>query len=261
LRHVYIFSEIAGAPHYTPCMLLPLFAFTIMLGSPLGVAPVAHQTPATTAAAPDPAWVADLAQRHQALIDRNGPGTNTALRDQLLAMLQTDQNARGISHGQPIEKTKLTPAFNLAQVDAQLTAQLKDIVAKNGWPSIALVGIDASNAAMLILTHAADHAWQLTLLPNLEALADAGKIDGSPLALVIDKELVSEGKLQRYGTQFKFVDGEMQMYGVEDPATLDARRAKAFLPPEDAYKQLLSQMYHLKVGSKIVSAAKPAGSS
>ncbi len=200
----------------------------------------------------------DFEKRHNELVQKNGSGTDAALRSQLLTMLETDQNARGISHGQPIDKDKLRVAGNVAEVDAKLTGELKEIVAKDGWPTIALVGLDASNAAMLVLTHTADHDWQLSLLPQLEELADAGKIDGSALALVIDKELVSEGKLQRYGTQFKFVDGEMAMYGVEDPGGLDARRATVFLPPMDYYKQMLSQMYHLKASNKIVSAAKTA---
>jgi hypothetical protein len=226
----------------------------------MGMPVTARQTPAAKPAAEadeqEPAWMADFARRHAELVQMNGSGTDAALRDRLLAMNETDQNARGISHGQPIDKEKLKVSTNVAEIDAQLTAQLKEIVAKSGWPTIGLVGLDASNAAMLILTHTADHAWQLSLLPQLEALADTKKIDGSALALVIDKELVSEGKLQRYGSQFKFVDGQMAMYGVEDPGGLDARRARVLLPPMDWYKQMLSQMYHLKASNKIVSAAK-----
>jgi hypothetical protein len=109
---------------------------------------------------------------------------------------------------------------------------------------------------MVILTHTADHAWQSSMLPQLEGLADSNKIDGAALAPVIDRELLSEGKLQRYGTQFKNLDGELAMFGVEDPGGLDARRARVFLPPMEYYKQTLSQMYHLKVGNKIVSAPK-----
>jgi hypothetical protein len=219
---------------------------------------LAAQTPAATSDATEPAWKVDLEHRHEELIQRNGPGTDAALRDQLVAMADRDQSARGIEHGQPKNKEKLEMATNLAEVDAGLTAGLKDIVAKNGWPTIGLVGIEASNGAMLILTHTADHTWQLSLLPQLETLADDGKIDGSRLALVIDKELVSEGKLQRYGSQFRMMDGAMAMFGVEDPGTLDARRAKVFLPPMDVYKQMLSEMYHVKTTDKVVSATPPA---
>jgi hypothetical protein len=205
------------------------------------------------------AWQTDLEQRHAQLVARNGPGSDAALRTQLLLMGAQDQQARGLVNGQPVDKSHYTQASDVGAVDARLTAELKTIVAKDGWPTIALVGDKASSAAMLILIHTRDHAWQRSLLPQLEGLADAGKIDGSYVATLIDKELVSEGKLQRYGTQFKFLgNGEMAMYGVEDPAELDTRRAKVFLPPMAAYERLMSQMYHLKVSNKIVMATAPA---
>jgi hypothetical protein len=229
----------------------------LSMGMQIAAQQVVAAKPAVAADSKDPAWMTDFARRHEELVQKNGPGTDAALRDRLLAMSKTDQNARGIAHGQPVDKDELRGAGSVAEVDAGLTAELKATVAKDGWPTIALVGFDASNAAMLILTHSADHAWQLTLLPTLESLADRGEIDGAQLAFVIDKELVSEGKLQRYGTQFKFVDGAMAMYGVEDPGGLDARRARVFLPPMEYYKQILRQMYHLKASNKIVSAAKP----
>jgi len=197
------------------------------------------------------AWVADAAKRHQELIDKNGPGTDAALRDRLLRMRDADQTARGVG------AAKVQIAGNLADIDAQLTAGLKEIVAKSGWPTIKLVGIDASNGAMLVLTHTQDHAWQLSLLPLLEKLADEDRIDGLPLAFVIDKELVAEGKLQRYGTQFTRVDAGIGMYGVEDPGGLDAARARAGLPPIDEYKKQLEAMYHLKATGKIVMAPAP----
>ncbi len=207
------------------------------------------------AAKPD--WQADVDKRRLALITRNGSGTDKGLAAKLMAMQETDQQARGIWHGAPTTPGKTTTATNLNDVDAQLTAELKEIVAKSGWPTIALVGIEASNAAMLVLTHTRDHAWQTSMLPELEGLADKGKIDGSALAVVIDKELVAEGQLQRYGTQFKYLgNGEMAMYGVEDPAGLDARRAQVFLPPMAVYKQQMEAMYHMKATDKVAMAVK-----
>jgi hypothetical protein len=195
-----------------------------------------------------------MQRRHDELVRSNGPGTDSAAREQLLSMMAQDQAARGFSG---VEGKKVEVASNLAEIDTALTEQLKVIVAAKGWPTIALVGIDASNAAMLILTHSRDHAWQLSLVPQLEQLTDAGKIDGSGLALVIDKELISEGKPQRYGSQFKLVDGGMAMYAVEDPGGLDSIRARVFLPPMDVYKKQLSDMYHFKVTNQIVRPAPP----
>ena len=202
----------------------------------------------------DSQWTSDMAARRAELIKRNGVGTDAALRDKLVAMGERDQAARGMVHGQPVDKDNLVLAKNLGEVDAGLTAELKAIVARHGWPTISLVGDKAANAAMLILTHSSDHAWQRSTLPTLEALAAKGKIDGSALALVVDKELVSEGKLQRYGTQFKEVNGQMAMFAVEDPEGLDARRASVFLMPMDAYKELLTQIYHQQVSGQVVAA-------
>ncbi len=204
-----------------------------------------------------PNWEQDAKARHQALIDRNGSGTDTALRDQLLAMRDRDQQARGFRNGQPIDKDHYTQGANLAAIDRELTGQLKQIFYANGWPAIHLVGIDASNAALLLLTHSPDHAFQHDLLPQLETLADSGKIDGSALATVIDKDLVASGQLQRYGTQFKFIDGEMAMFAVEDPTHLDDRRLQLGLMPMDVYKQVLAGIYHLKASNQIVNAALP----
>lgn len=240
---------------FRPLVLLLSFSLT----APLVLS--AQQQPASAkseAADRDAPWMVESRKRHDELVARNGLGKDAALQAQLLAMRDTDQDARGVAHGEAKDKDKLRMATNMSEIDTQLTAELKDIVAKHGWPTIATVGIDASNAAMLVLTHTTDHAWQLSLLPLLTKLADEGRIDGVPLALVIDKELVSEGKLQRYGTQFKYVDGAMAMYGVEDPGGLDTERARLGLPPMDVYKQQLEAMYHLKATEKVVMATAPA---
>jgi hypothetical protein len=215
-------------------------------------APMMQQAPASTTQSN---WEADLKRRRDALVARNGPGTDAALRDQLLAMADQDQAARGFHHDAGTDPKQI--AVNLAEVDQQLTEQMKAIVAKRGWPTIGLVGIKASNAAMLVLTHTADHAWQGAMLAELEGLADAGKIDGSALALVIDKELVARGQLQRYGSQFKLVNGEMAMFAVEDPAGLDRRRADALLPPMDVYRKVLMDLYHFKISNQIVAPIVP----
>jgi hypothetical protein len=238
----------------SPFTALLTLLLAISLPKSEGVQNTSSGEPTSAQAAPTvrPAWERALEARHKELIEQNGPGTDAPLREQLLKMYSTDQSARGVSGA------ALVSMKDLSATDAQLTLELKQIVGQKGWPTIALVGIEASNAAITVLTHSADHAWQLHLLPTLEELADAGKIDPSTLALVVDKELVSEGKLQRYGSQFKAVSGGMAMYGVEDPDQLDQRRAKAMLAPMAVYKETLERMYHLKATNAIVSATPVA---
>lgn len=107
--------------------------------------------------------------------------------------------------------------------NADLTSQLKKIMTTKGWPTFRLVGVDGANHALLILNHSADHVWQNEMLPRLEKLSEEGQIDASDFAMFVDKVLVAAGKPQRYGMNFKFVDGKMQMYAVEDPEHLRER--------------------------------------
>ena len=235
---------------------------TLVAASALSYPVGAHSLQSTPGNPPSdatqpPAWQTAIVARHNELIEKNGPGTDAALRERLLKMGSEDQAVRGFAHGQQVTGTTKEMLQKLPATDARLTAELQQIVKESGWPTIALVGIEASNSAMLILTHTPDHAWQRQLLPQLQALADADKIDGSGLALVVDKELVAEGKYQRYGSQFKFINGAMAMYAVEDPSGLDQRRAKALLPPMDVYKEQLSQIYHLKATDDVVMATAP----
>jgi hypothetical protein len=237
----------------------PVFALiiAITLSQPILAQSNSSLIPAKTSATSATSdWMTAIQQRHQQLIDRNGPGTDAALRDQLLEMRDSDQQVRNsIINPSTAPGQKQDIMQKLQETDLELTSQLKQIVSQKGWPTIALVGIDASDAAMLIMIHSSDHDWQRQLLPQLEQFADAGSIDASRLALLIDKELVSEGKLQRYGTQFKLLNGGMAMYAVEDPGNLDQDRAKALLPPMQVYKEQMEKMYHLKATNAIVSAA------
>lgn len=226
-------------------------AASILLSVILVPAALAAQTSAPPAAPEN--WKQAAERRRAELIAKNGPGTDAELRDRLLALGAKDQDARGLQNGQPKNKDRYERASNLIEIDQALTTDLKGIVSAHGWPTVALVGLDASNAAMLVLTHTPDHDWQRSLLPQLEELADQQQIDGGPLAMVVDKELLSEGKLQRYGTQFRHVGNEMALVGVEDPAGLDRTRARLLLPPLEVYEQQLVSLYHMPVSKKIVS--------
>jgi hypothetical protein len=232
------------------------YLFMVILGTtvPQSNAQIPPDDPTlTTSAAVDetPEWMTRLASRHQALVEQNGVGTDTALRARLLLMLASDQQAR-TELLDSAKKSGVQPDPRvLIPGDRKLTAELKEIVSRDGWPTIHLVGFEASNAAMVILIHTEDNVWQSSLLPSLEQLCTEDKIDGSQLATLIDKELVEAGKHQRYGTQFKIEGRYMEVYAVEDPAALDVRRAAAMLPPMDVYKQMLATAYGMAVGKDI----------
>ena len=188
-----------------------------------------------------------LAAAKAELVRINGNGTDQELRAELLAMRKTDQGIRNKMFALPNDQQgTLEP--ELERTDATLTAKLKNIVASHGWPTIALVGFDGSQAAALILIHSPDHDFQRSLLPELQELVKQKKIVGSDIATLIDKTLVAQGKPQRFGTQFAWQgESPMVMDRVEDPAHLDERREMYLLPPMSLYKRMLAEMYHREV--------------
>lgn len=110
-------------------------------------------------------------------------------------MRKVDQGVRAKVFSSAAAEREFAP--ELQKTDARLTQQLEKIVAKQGWPTIGLVGIEASQAAALILLHSPDHKFQRQLLPELETLVRKKKIVGSDIATLIDKNLVAEGRPQR----------------------------------------------------------------
>jgi hypothetical protein len=196
------------------------------------------------AAFAQPDWEARAEANAKRLIENNGTGRDLHLKRELLKMRDEDQSVRNTLNAAP-EAQKPAVTKEMESIDVRLTGQLKGIVAEKGWPTISLVGAEASQAAATILVHSADHDWQRRMLPLLHRLVKENKIFGSDVAGLTDRILVAEGKRQEFGTQFKQVDGKMVMMPVKDLKHLEQRRAKYLLPPMPVYRQLISDMYHL----------------
>lgn len=197
------------------------------------------------------AWEKAVQTRHDALVKQWGDGSDSSLREELRAMYARDQEARRFMMTLPQSQWTDLMSKQQQQTDMDLTAQLKKIVMTKGWPTFRLVGVDGSGQAMLILNHSQDHAWQNEMLPRPEKLAKEGEIDASNFAMFVDKALVAAGKPQRYGMNFKFVDGKLQMYAVEDPEHLREWRERIMLPPLPVYKHMMAELYHLKITDEI----------
>jgi hypothetical protein len=128
-----------------------------------------------------------------------------------------------------------TVAQEMSAVDAYNLVELRKIIERYGWPDSHIVGVDASNAAFLILQHSPQEA-QKELLPVFRKAALAGKARGSDLAMLEDRILTHDGKKQRYGTQiFAGPDGVPRVAPVEDPQNLDERRKAVGLPTMKQY--------------------------
>src|SRR5258708_1829277 len=110
----------------------------------------------------------DMEARVEKLIAKYGNGTDEELKQRLVAIAKRDQSVR-----KPEYVSDAAPAGLVEEqerVDAELTTELKAIVAPKGWPTIRLVGLQASEHAALILMHSRDHDFQRSMLPQLRQL-------------------------------------------------------------------------------------------
>jgi hypothetical protein len=142
--------------------------------------------------------------------------------------------ARGVVRGgsapQYVHRALARPAVAL---DVACSAPLEQLLAVTGWPTPARVGEEASRAAWLVAQHADTQLSVQRLALRLlgEAVA-RGEAPVQQLAMLEDRVAVTEGGLQRYGTQVAdVVEGRPVPWPVLDPSRLDERRAEVGLEP------------------------------
>lgn len=145
------------------------------------------------------------------------------LREELLRCLKEDQRIR------------LAPKPDMQEwqrIDADNTAFIKTVIEKHGWPGKSMVGADGAQAAFLLVQHAAaDPAFQKRCLELLTEAVEQNEAPAAHMAYLTDRVLTLEGKPQRYGTQFREVNGQLELLPIEDEANVDARRKKVGLQP------------------------------
>jgi len=135
------------------------------------------------------------------------------LRDQLLAMADEDRSPTS----EAAEKTD--------HADRRL--KLRAILTESGWPARKQVGAEAEDAMLWLLE---DEYTDLELLrlaqKALNEAVSKGLARKADLATIIDLTRTSEGRMQVYGTQYTLgPDGRATRFPLEDPKTVDARRA------------------------------------
>lgn len=126
-------------------------------------------------------------------------------------------------------------APEMAEVHRENAERLCAIVDELGWPGRALVGKAAASAAWRIVQHAIGSPdFMRAMLPRLLEASSSGDVNPIEVAMLEDRIRVYEGKPQRYGTQYDWdptLTEMAPMNGVEDPASVDERRAAVGLPP------------------------------
>ena len=161
------------------------------------------------------------------------------VRERLERMGQLDQAGRraavridlsSLPEGERVAALSAMRA-SITAMDERLLAELLPLVPASGWFMPDEYGERASGAAFLIIQHSDVEQWR-RFVPVLEPLALAGKIDGQDYGLMYDRLAISEGRLQRYGTQVTCTAGKyvIDWGNIEDPENVDARRRALGFP-------------------------------
>lgn len=120
-------------------------------------------------------------------------------------------------------------------------AALQEIIAVIGYPSIAKVGKEASDAAWLVIQHAIEQPeFMKNCLNLLQKAVEQNEADPKSLAYLSDRIAVFEGKPQLYGTQFDWDEhGELSPNLYDDLVKVNERRQAIGLNSLEDQTQLI----------------------
>lgn len=127
-----------------------------------------------------------------------------------------------------IQTGKLGEGYNeeMKELHDRNAVELNDIVDAIGYPTTDKVGMEASEAAWLVIQHSIgqpDFMKKCKVL--LEDAVSEGKAEPRYLAYMEDRIAVLEGKPQLYGTQFDWDDnGELSANAFDDLVKVNQRR-------------------------------------
>ena len=174
--------------------------------------------------------------------------SNIQLQRELVSMAQSDQSIRNdiAKIGWNTPPPELLEKWRL--IDAKNTKRLKEIIEQHAWVNENLVGRSGVSAAFLIVQHSSDLKFQEAMLPHLKrSFLNGEGVSGQEFALLQDRVLVHQNKLQLYGTQLNILDGELVFDPIFDEEHVDKRRAEVGLPPLDEYKKIVADAYGMSV--------------
>lgn len=176
---------------------------------------------------------------------------NPDLAFEISAMAMADQEVRNrifnkSKNGQAnFSKAEIQ---ELSAMDHANTQRMKSIVRTYGWPTIALVGKEASSDAWLLVQHAdQEPKFQAYCLTLLAPLVKSGEIKETNYAYLFDRVALAQGRPQRYGTQAQMSPNGFFISPVENPQTVDKTRKAAGMPSLEEYLKVLVDAYGGKI--------------
>ena len=154
----------------------------------------------------------------------------SSLRKTLLALQQRDLDVRGKLEAEGTLFDGYHP--RMEAVHRENARQLRELIERFGWPNEQVAGRDGAEAAWLIAQHSiSEPEFMRSCRQLLAAEVASGGAPAWQHAYLDDRIRVSEGRPQRYGTQFEVTPDGPSLCEVDDPGSLHERRREAGLNP------------------------------
>lgn len=221
-------------------MRIVLFLATLLFGMSAGFAQAPTSQSGQAAAAPVVQAIEAALQADAAL-----PAPKST-REKLERMGRLDQAGR--RRIPEVERANLTPdermearraiGAAIEPVDKANYEALKSLIPADGWFTLEEHGQEAVDAAFHILQHSGDLETMKLMLPRLEEAARRGDVAPYAFAAFFDRVSVMQDKPQRYGTQYRCVEGKLQFQPLEDPANVESFRTELNMPRTFAQDQM-----------------------
>ena len=120
----------------------------------------------------------------------------------------------------------------LRQLHETHARELELIIDDEGWPTADVADADGAEAAWLVAMHAVSRpSFMRRCLGLLKGAANRGEAPPRHAALLEDRIRALEGRPQVYGTQLDWQGGILSPLPIDNPGSVDTRRAAAGLEP------------------------------
>lgn len=164
-----------------------------------------------------------VAQKTTPLLKNGSRDINCDQLDKLLKRIYIrDQDAR-------------TDNLKIQEIDESNLTVVEQIIEKCGLPTQESAGELGYSAIWLVIQHASA-AKRKQYFPMLLEASENGLLENQDIALMQDRMLMDNGQPQLYGSQvFMNEDGTYELYDLQEPEKVDARRKEMGMGPLKGY--------------------------
>lgn len=183
--------------------------------------------------------------------------TNPQLAQTIDSLYQIDQDVQWKIMAAIENKIPFDSIQKLQELEQTIfkkhTPLIKSIYSRHGYPTIEIVGKQASSHFFVLIQHSdSDPAFQAEMLPILDKYSKEGKVSRTDYAYLYDRVQRNTGGMQLYGTQltydengnlFDSSDKIIYPKDLAEPHNVDERRKEVGLEPiEQYYEQVLKML-------------------